>query len=81
MSRGVLRQMLNCPVNFTHIYCTVPVSRVSFSAIEKTKLLYCGRYSILIAGHKTRVGGVGLCSYDADGFSCIRHQLFRVRPS
>ena len=37
MSRGVLRQMLNCPVNFTHIYCTVPISRASFSAIENTE--------------------------------------------
>jgi len=37
MGRGVLRQMLNCPVNFTHIYCTVPISRASFSAIENTE--------------------------------------------
>jgi len=39
MARGVLRHMLNCPVNFTHIYCTVPISRVLFSAIEKTDKL------------------------------------------
>jgi len=42
MGRGVLRQMLNCPVNFTHIYCTVPISRASFSAIENSELEQTG---------------------------------------
>ena len=31
MARGDLRKKRNCPGNFTHIFCTVPIFRVSFS--------------------------------------------------